>query len=74
MGGAVIAAALFGLMHVINLGGLVAQSWHLTPWWGLWTFFAGLVFAFVREKTGSIVAPALLHGLPQGIAYGFLGL
>ena len=71
--GAVIASALFGLMHVLNLGGLVAHQWHLTPWWCFWTFFSGLVFAFVREKTGSIAAPALLHGLPQGIAYAFLG-
>jgi membrane protease YdiL (CAAX protease family) len=72
--GAVIASVLFALMHVINLGSLIAGQWHLTPWWGLWTFFGGLVFAFVREKTGSIAAPALLHGLPQGIAYAFLGL
>jgi membrane protease YdiL (CAAX protease family) len=72
--GAVIASALFGLMHVINLGGLISQQWHLTPWWGFWTFSAGLVLAFVREKTGSIAASTLLHGLPQGIAYAFLGL
>lgn len=72
--GAVIAAALFGLMHVINVGGFVAQQWQLMPWWGFWTFCSGLVFAFVREKTSGIVAPAILHGLPQGIAYAFLGL
>jgi uncharacterized protein len=72
--GAVIASVLFGLMHVINLWGLISQQWHLTPWWGLWTFSTGLVLAFVREKTGSIFAPTLLHGLPQGIAYAFLGL
>ena len=72
--GALIASALFGLMHVINLGGLASAQWHLTPWWALWTFASGLVLAFVREKTGSIVAPAILHGLPQGIAYAFLGL
>lgn len=72
--GAVIASALFGLMHVLNLAGMISQSWQLTPWWGLWTFSFGLVMAFVREKTGSIVAPTLLHGLPQGIAYAFMGL
>jgi membrane protease YdiL (CAAX protease family) len=49
-------------------------NWHLTPWWGLWTFFAGLVLGFVREKTGSIVAPTILHGLPQAIAAAFLGI
>jgi membrane protease YdiL (CAAX protease family) len=72
--GAVIASALFGFMHVINVASLIDGQWHLTPWWGLWTFGGGLVLAFVREKTGSIVAPTLLHGLPQGIAYAFLGL
>ncbi|MCJ7825332.1 MAG: hypothetical protein MUP44_10565 [Anaerolineales bacterium] len=53
---------------------MVDQQWQLAPWWGLWTFSGGLVLAFVREKTGGIVAPAILHGLPQGIAYAFLGL
>jgi membrane protease YdiL (CAAX protease family) len=72
--GAIVASALFGLMHVLNLGSYVNEQWYLTPWWGLWTFFGGLVLAFVREKTGSIVAPTLLHGLPQGIASAFLGL
>ncbi len=72
--GIVIASLLFGLMHVLNTGSLIAGHWQLTPWWGLWTFFAGLVNGFVREKTGSIAAPALLHGLPQGIAAAFLGL
>lgn len=72
--GAIIASVLFGLMHVLNVASLVSGHWILTPWWGVWTFFSGLVFAFIREKTGSIVAPALLHGLPQGIAYAFMGM
>jgi len=73
-GGIVIAAALFGLMHILNIGSLVSGYWELTWWWGFWTFFAGLVLGFVREKSGSIIAPAILHGLPQAIAYAALGL
>ena len=71
--GLVITSVIFGLMHVINIGGLVAGNWQLEPWWGLWTFFGGLVSGFVREKTGSIVAPSILHGLPQALsaALGF---
>ena len=71
--GLVIASIIFGLMHVINIGSLINGNWQLEPWWGLWTFFGGLVNGFVREKTGSIVAPAILHGLPQAIstALGF---
>ncbi len=72
--GTVIASILFGAMHVLNLASLVGGDWQLMPWWGLWTCFAGLVNGLVREKTGSIAAPAILHGLPQGIAYAFLGL
>jgi uncharacterized protein len=71
--GLVITSVIFGLMHVINLGSLIRGSWQLEPWWGLWTFFGGFVNGFVREKTGSIVAPTILHGLPQAIAtvFGF---
>lgn len=72
--GALIASALFALMHAFNLGSLALGDWHPTPWWALWTFPGGLVLAFVREKTGSIVAPTLLHGLPQGIGYALVGL
>lgn len=72
--GIIITSVLFGFMHVLNIYSLIMGDWHLEPWWGLWTFFAGLVNGFVREKTGSIVAPTILHGLPQGIASAFLGL
>lgn len=39
--------------------------------WGLWTFFGGLLFSFMRERTGSVLAPAILHGFPQGVSYPF---
>jgi membrane protease YdiL (CAAX protease family) len=48
---------------------LTALTWP----WGFWTFFGSFVLSYVREKTGSIVAPALLHGLPQAIAVALLG-
>lgn len=32
----------------------------------------GLVLDYVREKSGGILAPALLHGLPQAIAYAVM--
>jgi membrane protease YdiL (CAAX protease family) len=72
--GIVITSALFGLMHIINIGGLTGGNWQMEWWWGLWTFFGGLAAGFVREKTGSIVAPVVLHGLPQAIYSAFLGL
>jgi len=66
--GAVIASLIFGLSHAGILGHLLGLSIKITLAWSFWTFFGGLVFSFVREKTGSILAPALLHGLPQAIA------
>ncbi len=51
-----ITSILFGLCHVILNG----QS-GLWPW-GVWTAGAGLVFGYLREKSGGILAPATAHG------------
>lgn len=66
--GAVITALLFGFSHIGVLRWMFGLSTEVTIAWGFAAFFAGLVFGFVREKSGSILAPALLHGLPQAIA------
>jgi len=69
--GIVITSLMFGISHlgIINsFQGNFNLAW---PWF-FWTFFGGLVFGFIREKTGSIVAPAMLHGLPQAIATAFM--
>jgi membrane protease YdiL (CAAX protease family) len=49
------------------------SKFDLYIWWGVWTVFGGLIFGYVREKAGSILPPALLHGLPQAIASLFWG-
>ncbi|NIM96040.1 MAG: CPBP family intramembrane metalloprotease [Anaerolineales bacterium] len=72
--GIVITAVLFGTMHILNIGSLVGGDWQLEPWWGVWTFISGFVSGFVHEKTGSIVAPVILHGLPQAIFAAYMGL
>jgi|GEM_PF-374941 len=72
--GVLIASVLFGLMHVLNIGSIRTGTWQITWAWGFWTFFSGLVFGFLREKTGGIIVPTLLHGLPVAIANMFLGL
>lgn len=69
--GVMITSLLFGMMHVINIGSLITGSWQPEWWWGLWAIFGGLPFSFVREKTGSIAAPAILHGLPQAFSSVF---
>ena len=56
--GLVISSLLFGLWHV------VFRPTDPTAWLhGLWTTFAGLLFGYLREKTASLVAPTLLHGV-----------
>ncbi len=72
--GLVIAALLFGFWHLaLNPSAASAGPQ------ALWTFFAGLIFGIVREKSGSVAAPALLHGVlnygPQALLYDiFLSL
>lgn len=65
--GAVLASLIFGFTHVLNGINLETGEFNLLWWWGVWTFFGGFVFTYVREKTGSIVAPAIIHGLPQAL-------
>ena len=67
--GAIITAVLFGLMHVGILRWILGMNTEVTLAWGFWTIFGGLVFSFLREKSGGILAPALLHGMPQAIAF-----
>lgn len=66
--GLILSSVIFGLSHVGIVSSLLGISTGLTWAWGVWTFFGGLTYGLIREKTGSILAPALLHGLPQAIA------
>jgi hypothetical protein len=63
--GLIIASLLFGLNHAFGTFkpelGLASLSWG----WALWTSVAGLVFGVIREKTGTLVAPGIAHGLPD---------
>lgn len=56
--GWIIASLLFGLWHVVWNPFALAGWLH-----GLWTFFVGLLFGYIREKSGSVMAPAWLHGV-----------
>jgi membrane protease YdiL (CAAX protease family) len=71
--GLLSTAVLFGVFHVLNLPELYAGR--LDPAWGAGVAAGawGLSFGYLREWSGSIVAPALVHGVPQGIAAAVLG-
>ena len=68
--GLIISSVLFGLWHLGWKPGTLEWP-HV-----LWTVFAGLIFGLVREKSESIIAPAILHGIlnygPQAILFYLL--
>lgn len=55
--GLVLSGLVFGLFHP-----LMSSAPGDGPW-ALWTGVIGLVFGFVREKTGSAVASSIAHGI-----------
>lgn len=65
--GLIITSVLFGFFHAFNTYdsalGLASLSWG----WALFTTFSGLLFGILREKTGSLVAPGIAHGLPDAV-------
>lgn len=65
--GLIIASLLFGLWHVENTYDPAVGFSSLAWGWGLWTFVAGLFFGVLREKTGTLLAPGLAHGLPDAV-------
>ena len=64
--GLILAAVFFGFVHVLN--GYPSQ-WYWA--WGFWTAFNGLLLGFIREKTSSLLASTILHGLPFGLGRAF---
>jgi hypothetical protein len=65
--GLIVTSLLFGFFHAFNTYdsavGLSSLSWG----WALFTTFGGLFFGILREKTGSLVAPGIAHGLPDAV-------
>lgn len=59
--GLILASLLFGLVHALNPTDYFDGHWSFRPWHGLVAAFAP--YGFLREKTGSVVAPAALHVL-----------
>jgi len=64
---AIVTCLLFGLAHVVNPYALLAGQWHPVWFAGPPMFCLALPFAFLRERTGGVLASALLHAWPQAI-------
>jgi membrane protease YdiL (CAAX protease family) len=61
--GLIIASLLFGFMHALTAHFNPFLGWYSLDWQrGFVISFGGLIFGFIREKTGNIVAPSILHG------------
>jgi len=61
--GLLIAAALFGVLHLMNPFNPLMGKFELDLLSGIGSFFFGLLFGFVREKTGTVLSASLAHGL-----------
>jgi membrane protease YdiL (CAAX protease family) len=61
-------------MHVLNLPALYDGRWQPLWWAGPVTFTFALPLAYLRERTGGVLAPALLHAWPQGLAFAIRAL
>lgn len=65
--GLIIASILFGFLHAFNAYdpaiGFASLSWG----WALSSSVAGLMFGVIREKTGTLLAPGIAHGLPDAV-------
>ena len=60
--GLLIASALFGVLHMMNPFNPLTGRFELDMLWGIGSFFFGLLFGFVREKTGTVLSASLAHG------------
>jgi hypothetical protein len=61
--GLLITAVLFGVLHMLNPFNPLMGEFELDLLWGIGSFFAGLLFGFLREKTGTVLSASLGHGL-----------
>lgn len=68
--GLIVSSLLFGFWHAFNTYdpavGISSFAWG----WALSTFWGGLFFGVIREKTGTLLAPGLAHGLPDAFGEG----
>jgi membrane protease YdiL (CAAX protease family) len=66
--GLIVSALLFGFIHVLNTVDYFTGRWDFAWWWGLPNFVSGLFYGCLRQKTGSIVAGGVHHGLADVMA------
>jgi uncharacterized protein len=68
--GLIITALIFAITHIMNTSDIWTGNFTFAWWWGAFTFVGGLIFGLLREKTESIVASGVAHGM-DAIGEGF---
>jgi membrane protease YdiL (CAAX protease family) len=66
--GLIVSSLLFGFIHVLNTVDCFTGRRDFAWWWGLPSFVSGLFYGVMRERTGSIVAGGVHHGLVDVLA------
>lgn len=65
--GLIVASLLFGLLHAFNTFdpaiGFASLGWEMV----IGNVLAGFFFGIIREKTGTLLAPSIAHGLPDAV-------
>lgn len=65
--GLIVTSLLFGFFHAFNTYDPTVGLSYLSWGWALFTTFGGLFFGILREKTGTLLAPGIAHGLPDAV-------
>lgn len=60
--GLIFSALLFGLLHALNTVDYFRARFDFAWGWAGGTMVMGLVFGFIREKTGSVIPCIVVHG------------
>ena len=68
--GLIITSLLFGFVHGLNTFNIFTGTYDFALTWAVFTFFSGLFFGFIREKTKSLIATGLAHGLTDSVGEG----
>jgi membrane protease YdiL (CAAX protease family) len=65
--GLLIVSLLFGLSHIIQFGVFnpFLGQYDINLWMGFQAFFGGFFFGLIREKSESIFASGIAHGVPN---------
>lgn len=66
--GLLVSSLLFGLLHALNTVDYFHGNYQFAWWYGLQSCFVGLFYGCLREKTESVVAGGVTHGLVNVLA------